>query len=56
MLLCGGEGAADLLFIDDGRNGGAEKDDTVNIADMDTLVEHVDAEEELQVIGVIGFE
>ena len=41
------EGAADLLLVDDGRDGRAEQDDPVHIRDMDALVEHIDAIQEL---------
>ena len=54
--MAGGEGAADLLLIDDGTDRRAEKDHAAYIRDMDPLVEHVDAEEELEMSGSIRLE
>ena len=38
------QGAPDLLLVDDGGDGGAEKDHARDVVDVDALVEHVDAE------------
>ena len=42
----GGQGATDLLLVDDGRYRGPEQDDPGNPFHMDALVEHIDAEQQ----------
>ena len=45
------QAAAELLEEDDGRFGRAEEHDKVDVRDVDALVEHVNAEKDLQVAG-----
>ena len=52
----GGEGAADLLFINDGRDGRTEQDDAADIRQMHAFVEHVDAVQKLQMPTIAFFE
>ena len=51
-----GEGAANLLLVDNGRDRRAEEDHAAHVRDVDSLVQHVYAEEELQVIRGICLE
>ena len=45
--------AADLLLIDDGRLRLPEQDDTADTPHMHTLVEHIDREQQLEVVAVV---
>ena len=54
--LARGQGAADLLLVDDGRDGRAEEDDARNAGDVNALVEHIDAEQQAQMIGIVRLE
>ena len=52
----GGQGAANLLLVNNGRNGRSEQNDPGNALHMDALVEHIDAEQQLQPVGRIRLE
>ena len=52
----GAESAADLLLIDNRRDGRTEENDAADIRNVDAFVEHVDAEEQLEMGAVIGLE
>ena len=52
----GSQGTSDLLLVDDGRDGRSEQDDPGNAFHMDALVEHIDAEQQLQSVGRIRLE
>ena len=54
--LARGQGAADLLLVDDGRDGRAEEDHARNAGDVYALVEHIDAEQQAQMIGIVRLE
>lgn len=52
----GGERAADLLFEDDRGDRRAEKNHAGDVVNVDALVEHVDGEEDLEMVTGIGLE
>ena len=52
----GGQRPADLLLINDGRHGGPEQDHARDALDMDALVQHIDAEQQLQSVAPVRLE
>lgn len=52
----GGERAADLLFEDDRGDSGTEQNNAGDVVNVDALVEHVDGEEDLEVVTRVGLE
>ena len=47
------QSATDLLLIDDGRNRRAEQNHTRNARNVYALVEHINAEQQLEVVAVV---
>ena len=47
---------ADLLLINDGRHGGPEQDHARDTFHMDALVQHINAEQQFQVVAIVCLE
>ena len=54
--ISGGQGASNLLLVDDGRNRWSEQNDPRNALHMDAFVEHVDTKQQFQPVAGVRFE